>query len=452
MQGGRSINDGVLATGIAAPLALLGAADHPQRLELNDEVHARPPEALSTPARITFLALYTRWAEREAQHRHLAELVRQHGREPPPPEANHYSADLGPLRVKWERHTEFTRYMVIVPGCDAGAPFARPALSFLPADWVAALPGEVLVATHVALLHAGSEHLQIGEIAARLFAGNTLIGSHVGGGNGTALTDLRVHPDRFGRLLLLDRRLTRRQAGRMIQRLLEIDAYRILALLALPVARELAPTLAAQEQELAAITAVLAAAVESDEPLLLERLTRLEAAISKRAAENHYRFSAANAYYELVQQRIAELREERIEGLQTFGEFMQRRLAPAIHTCRTLAARQEALSTRAARVTQLLSTRVDITRERQNQAVLESMNRRAKLQLRLQETVEGLSVAAVTYYVVGLVGYAAKSLKAAALPVDPDITTGIAIPLVAVLVALGVRRTRRWIARREGDH
>ncbi len=442
------------AMGTSAPVAAstLGAADHPQRLELNDEVHARPPEPLTTPTRISFLALYTPWSERDAQYRHLAELVRRHDGEPPPANANHYATGLGALRVKWERHTEFTRYKFIAPGCDPRDPFGQPAISLLPADWVARLPGEVLVATNLALLQAGTEELDVGDLAARLFAGNTLIGSRVGGGNGTALTDLRVHPDRFGRVLLLDRRMTRRQAGRMVQRLVEIDAYRILALLALPVARELAPALAGHEQELAAITAALADAGEADEPLLLERLTRLEAAISKRAAENHYRFSAANAYYELVQRRIAELREERIEGIQTFGEFMQRRLAPAMHTCRALAARQEALSTRAARVTQLLSTRVDITRERQNQAVLESMNRRAKLQLRLQETVEGLSVAAVTYYVVGLIGYAAKSLKAADLPVEPDLTTGIAIPLVALLVALGVRRTRRWIARREGDH
>jgi len=93
-----------------------------------------------------------------------------------------------------------------------------------------------------------------------------------------------------------------------------------------------------------------------------------------------------------------------------------------------------------ARATQLLSTRVDITRERQNQAVLESMNRRAKLQLRLQETVEGLSVAAVTYYIVGLVGYAAKGLKAAGMHLNPELVMGVSIPLVAILVALGVRK------------
>jgi uncharacterized membrane-anchored protein len=87
--------------------------------------------------------------------------------------------------------------------------------------------------------------------------------------------------------------------------------------------------------------------------------------------------------------------------------------------------------------------------ERQNRQLLASMDRRARLQLRLQETVEGLSIAAITYYVVGLVGYAAKALKAAGTPVDAELASGIAIPIVAVLAALGVRYVRRTI--READ-
>ena len=146
--------------------------------------------------------------------------------------------------------------------------------------------------------------------------------------------------------------------------------------------------------------------------MLLDRLTRLEAEIERLAADTHFRFSAACAYYDLVLQRIAELREERIHGLQTFREFVERRLAPAMNTCRAVCgAPGEPGSQRMARATQLLSTRVDVTRERQNQAVLELMNRRAKMQLRLQQTVEGLSVVAITYYLSSLVGYLAKGLR-----------------------------------------
>ncbi len=153
----------------------------------------------------------------------------------------------------------------------------------------------------------------------------------------------------------------------------------------------------------------------ADEPALLDRLTRLEAEIENRQSETRFRFSASDAYYELVRQRIDELREQRIQGLQTFREFTERRLAPAMNTCRSAAARQESLSQRVARATRLLSTRVDLTRERQNQALLESMDRRASLQLRLQSTVEGLSVAAVTYYVVALIGHAAEALHEAGI-------------------------------------
>ena len=242
--------------------------------------------------------------------------------------------------------------------------------------------------------------------------------------------------------------MTPRQGGRLVQRILEIDTYRMMALLALPVARDLVPELAAYERELSQVTTVLETADESDEASLLDRLTRLEAHIESREAENHYRFGAAAAYHELVQRRIAELRESRIRGLQTFHDFTERRLAPAMNTCRAAASRQESLSQHIARANQLLATRVDITRERQNQALLESMNRRAKAQLKLQQTVEGLSVAAVTYYIVGLVGYLSKGIKSAGYEINPELVMAVSIPVVAILAGFGINRIRQAITRK----
>jgi uncharacterized membrane-anchored protein len=181
-----------------------------------------------------------------------------------------------------------------------------------------------------------------------------------------------------------------------VQALLEVDAYRLLALLAFPVARELSPVLNRNERELSEIANVLVNADPESEPVLLDRLTRLQADIERHEADNHYRFGAAEAYYTLVQRRTSQLREERVAALQTFQEFMERRLGPAMNTCAAISARLESLSQRVTRATQLLSTRIEITRERQNQQLLESMNRRAETQLRLQATVEGLSVAAVS--------------------------------------------------------
>ncbi len=421
--------------------------DHPQRIELNDEVHARPAEAMAAPMRISYLALLTDGAEAERLLAAVSALAQRRGVPPPVPGANHFSTDLGPYRLRWERHTEFSRIMVMVPGAGED-PFAEPALAAVPGEWVAGLPGRVVMAAHAALVPTAEERPDHEAVSARFFGGNVLVGAGVAGGAAVALTDVRIRPDGFTRFLLLNRAMTPWQAGRNVQRLLEIDTYRVMALLALPVARSLTPFLAERERELAAITAALVDAREADEARLLERLTRIAAGVENREAEHLYRFSASAAYYELVQRRIAELREVRIEGLQTLEEFNERRVAPAMNTCRTVQARLEALSARVAQATQLLSTRVEITREGQTQKVLEQMNRRAKLQLRLQQTVEGLSIAAITYYIVGLVDYAAKALAARGVPLDPVLVTGIAVPVVAGLGLLGVSALRRKVQRR----
>jgi uncharacterized membrane-anchored protein len=322
-------------------------------------------------------------------------------------------------------------------------PFADPAIAAVPADWLALLPGQVTVAAHAALLRGSEGRPDLDAIANRLFAGNPLVGAAVAGGAAVALTDFRIRSG-WSRLLVLDRDLTPRQAGRTLQRLLEIDAYRVMALLALPVARALVPFLTERERELTRITAAMVDAGESTEPDLLDGLTRLEAEIESRESASLYRFSAASAYYELVRRRIEELREQRIHGLQTFGEFTERRLAPAMNTCRAVADRQDSLSRRVARATQLLSTRVDVTRERQNQVLQESASRRAQMQLRLQTTVQGLSVVAITYYVVMLVGRAAEGLKSAGMSINVGLATAASIPVVAVIVGLGLH----WIIRR----
>lgn len=282
--------------------------------------------------------------------------------------------------------------------------------------------------------------------AARHFAGTEAVGADVLDGRGAAFTDFRIQPDGFSRILLLDRAMTPAQAGRTAQRLLEIETYRLLALLAFPVARSLTHFLHDRERELAEVTAILGPARPADEAPLLARLTALAAGIEAQEAAHLHRFGASVAYHDLVRRRIAELRERRIEGIATFEEFVERRLAPAMATCTAVTARHEALSRRVARATQLLSTRVELTREEQSLAILASMDRRARLQLRLQQTVEGLSVAAITYYVVGLIRQVADGIGTAQLGLRPGLVAAIAVPAVAVVVAWGLHRARRHVA------
>jgi uncharacterized membrane-anchored protein len=417
-------------------------ADHPDRRALADEVHARPYEALDTPERATCVAVQVDADDRERERAHLASLCERFGAAPPRAESIHFVVRLGTLRLKWERHSEFSSYTVFAPGKSA-RPFSEPASSLLPPGWLEAIPGRTLFAGHAKLIR-GADGPPDPVFLAEHFDGNVVVGGEIGDGAGVACTDFRIHADGYARFLVLDRSLTPRQAGRMLQRLFEIEAYRMMALLALPVARQQGPRIVAIERSLARLIEHIARADGADEALLGE-LTALAARVESALVASQYRFGASGAYYELVLARIAELRERRIPGMQTIDEFMTRRLGPAMATCTSMSRRLHDLSERVARASSLLSTRVEIARERQNQVLLGSMDRRARLQLRLQQTVEGLSVAAVTYYVVGLVGYAVKGLKAGGMHVDTDLASGAAIPVVAALVAFAVHRARRRI-------
>jgi uncharacterized membrane-anchored protein len=413
--------------------------DHPQRRALNDEVHARPPDNLQAPVRLSYLVLVGSGSRADDLDT-LAQLLEGTGAAKPAADANHYTADLGSHSVKWERHTEFCRYTFYASGVEK-KPFSEPAISLVPQNWLKNLKGQTIAAIHANVVK-GTRAPDPVKTADSYFNGNTIIGSTISGGAGRAYTDFRIHADGFGRLLVCDHHMTPRQAGRLVQRLFEVDTYRMMALLALPVARKLSPFLTEAETELQNIMNAMQAAGESEEPQLLDRLTRLEASVERQYTDHQYRFTAANAYYDLVQQRIEELREERIEGFQTIQEFNDRRFLPAIATCRAVSARLAAVSERIARASVLLSTRVSVSREKQNQSILQSMDRRANLQLRLQQTVEGLSVAAITYYIVGLVYYACKGLLPAGGRFTPETITALSIPIALTIVGLGLRRYR----------
>ncbi len=420
--------------------------NHPLRYLLSNEIHARPPQELSAPERLSYIAINYDSDVANASNAAIDDLARLcviWGVQTPTSEVTHFVAEHSNLRLKWERHTEFVTYTFSRNG-DFERPFENPVIALVNEEWLATLTGKLVVAIHLAVQENKVFIPDLQDVVHE-FGDNYLVGAKVAGGNGIVLTDLMIHADEFGRMLLMDIKLGKRQGGRTVQRLLDIETYRTMALLGLPVARATASMLRGAERELAEITSLMAQDSTHDEPALLLRLTRLAATVESEVAANSFRFGASRAYYDLTKRRIAELREERLTGVQTIEEFMDRRLAPAMATCSSAEKRLLDLSERVARASDLLRTRVDIEREQQNQALLASMNRRAQMQLRLQQTVEGLSIAAITYYVVGLVGYAAKALKETGVPLSVELVTGASIPFVALAMWLAVRRLRKHL-------
>ena len=431
-------------------------SDHPLRRDLADEVHARPPAVVPCPAVVSMLALTDTPAEPIVEA--LLALARSSGAQAPDtPRAAHAVFELPGLRVKWERHGEFSSLTLVAPVPDA-APEAWAGAAFpsafdrLPGDWLARLPGRVIAATDILVLPHGGEPPRPDAFAA-YFDPNALAGSSVLDGAAWLFTDFVVRPDRRSRWLALNVRMGGAQTARTVQRVIDIEVYRMMALLGFPLARSAFSELNRVEHELETITAATAAlhaeaatqATRDEERRLLDELSRVAADIERLTAATAFRYSASQAYWEIVRARVAELREQRLGDLRTLSGFLSRRLAPAMNSCAAAAKRQEALSARIERAGSLLRTRVDIAREEQNQQLLAAMDRRSKLQLRLQQTVEGLSVAAIAYYMVGLAAYLLKPLTTVWPGLKSEWITAALVPVVAFAVWRGVARIRRRV-------
>lgn len=437
--------------------------NHPQRVALAAEVHSRPFLHLKAPESLTHLAVYVRDQAADAsrhavfQHALLTDLCVHFGVTAPGVDAKHFYHDFGRFRLKWECHTEFATFTFAQhheSELTIDEAFIEAPLKHVPQQWLLALQGKIMVAAHVVLERVSKEDEENGGCISsmqRLFEGKLLSSSKVLQG-GEIWTDFLIQADGFSRFVVRDIDLRDMQGGRLAQRILEIETYRMMASLGLPHAQQAAPVLSAIESDLATLTATMVdmdhssgnpEQTQAEDERILRKITGLAARIEKMSLENSYRFSASQAYFRLVKARIEELRESRVEGVPTIGEFMDRRLAPAMDTCTSVARRQEALAERIAHTNDLLRTRVGIVQEQQNRQILESMNARAAQQLRLQQAVEGLSVAAISYYMVGLFGYAGKALKAAGVPINPDIATGVMVPVFAAGVWLGLRRLHK---------
>lgn len=420
---------------------------HLLRHELAEELHSRPQPELAAPCSVSFVLLLAGEAMADRVREAIRALCARYGA-PPPHHDRYHAVMLGGFGLRWEQHTEFytlTFTREVEPGT---APFAATAYDLVPKDWLGGIPGEMLTAAHVAVIPAPAP-LE-GDALGVWFEGHRVAASRVMtsrtlSGAGTVWSSMRPHGDGFVRYVVEARGLTPARAGRLVQRLLEIEAYRMMALLGLPVARANSLRLRGMEERLAVLVRELAEVRDhAGEQARLDELFALAAEAERMVAETAYRFGATAAYGQLVADRFKELRAERMDEFQPLHEFLERRFEPALRTCRSIADRQVALGARVARTADLARTRVFVELERQNQALLSSMDQRARLQLRLQETVEGLSVAAISYYLVGLLSYLLKGAKEVGLGAGgADLVTAVATPLVVAVIWLGMRRMRR---------
>ncbi|PTQ91024.1 DUF3422 family protein [Agitococcus lubricus] len=415
-----------------------------ERDRLFNELHTRPFPMLEEGARVSQLAILHRQETAEAEYRHIQQLCERYSVIPPAQGSSCYYQSFGGFELRWERHTEFSTYTFICRA-DKTEPFLRTALSLLPSAWLAELPGEIISGQHIEVLDM-PEQMSAPDALRHHFEGHRLISSWIGDRQARLWTAYRIHSDGFGRILIQNSDLNACQTGRLVRRLFELETYRMMVLLAFPMARGIAPEVAVMDKELASINQQINAIKGlEDERRLLGQLSTLAARIEQLIADSNFRFSAARAYYDLVISRLEDLREQEVAGLQTFNEFLRRRLTPAFRTCESVSEHLDDLSKRIDRASELLRTRVNLTLEAQNQDLLQSMNQRSKVQLQLQQAVEGLSVAAISYYLVGLIKYTVGSFADMGWLSHPELWVGMSVPVCVFLVWRGVHKLHERI-------
>jgi uncharacterized membrane-anchored protein len=350
--------------------------------------------------------------------------------------------------MKWEGHTEADSYTLLVSG-NAEPPFATTALEFLNTDMRQALLGSLFLGVHVEVMSCAPSPTEDQMQRVRSILGSSEVyGGTLSEAKGELWSSFRLDAEGFLRIVMMDCGLGEARVARHLQRILEVETYRMLAMLGLPAAREVMGTLGELEPALDEVMAQIAHR-DADPALerLLERITRIAARVEHVAAAHAYRFAAARAYNGIVDRRLAELAETQKGTAPRYTTFLLKTLMPAMRTCDAAERRTQELAQRVTRATQLLDSMVDMDQKKQNQAILESMAERANLQLRLQQSVEGFSIFAITYYAVGLLGYLLKSGKNLGLKLDPDLLTGLSAPVVLAIVWLSVRSVKRRLKR-----
>lgn len=419
--------------------------DHPLRYELVNELHARPFPALDVPCQAIYVAVKEPWdaanRDRAADRAHLHALLDRHGAPHPAPGATHHAVRLGRDELKWESHTEFVTYSTFTKGVP-DRPFDPQSAEVFPEDWLAAAPGVRVAAVMVRVEWMPADPAGVTQKLGDWFVPESLATAWVLDEAAIIAGDFQIDTAGQMRFAVFVRPGTGpRRIGRIVQRLCEIETYRAMSMLGLGRARELTGRLNALDPQMAALVAAMADDHKAAEATLHD-LLEISSELESLATRHSFRFGATGAYEAIVNQRIEVLRETRLEGRQTFGEFMRRRYDPAMRTVKSAERRLEQMSARAERAGELLSTRVDVERSAQNQSLLASMDRRADLALRLQHTVEGLSVVAISYYALNLASYLLAPLAEAMHWPKPMLMAGL-VPVILFLVWGMIRHIRK---------
>lgn len=407
---------------------------HLHRNALHNELHARPSMYFDAPAQVFHLAFLD---ENDAAGLIIRTLCDRHVAlaDPNLPQGEF---PVGDAHLKWERHTEFLTLTLVSPGTQT-SPW--PALPAVLAEVAEAHSALLINADQVCVESESSWRDSL-----EAYGFHDPVGSDLDEGKATVWSDLRLNGNGLNRMLVLNRQLDGRRLGRMVRRLLEIETYRLMASLTLPVARALGSELRQYEVELVTLSDDNTRTDAGDIRVLLKRITQLSARVTQTRARTRLRFSATQAYAQLVFERIAELHESRTGDCQQLGTFIAQRFRPTVRYCESTDQRLTRIGGAVAHLGNLLQARVQVDMEEQNSQILQSLSTRADTQIKIQKAVEGLSIIAISYYLFSLFKLLYQGILTLGVDWSPRTALLTSMPVAAIIIgtiAYRIRNARR---------
>lgn len=414
--------------------------NHPDRSMIMGEAHARPSLQFTHPSNIIHLAFR---CDKSIMQQMFGELNlngkstnagANQGSSEGPSQPRHRIERQGQAQIKIEGHSEFV-------SCMASAPtsLSEDALWGVIQNYVPLADVEIIVQLKIRILSNANAMVKSLGAGDRIYGG-TMVGEM------DVRTSYKLRENDSICFSINGKDSKPDELGRRVQRLIEMETYRTMCLLGLPLARNISAKLTQIQRELEALMAELNA-TDADDSETYEAIFATISQLSDESnilnAETRFRFAASRAYFDLVQQRLNSLQEQKFGDLQTISGFVRTRLIPAMATIDSTQKRLQTLTDDLSRALALLRTRIDLNLNKGNQAVLKSMDARHLQQLRISQAVEGLSAIAITYYSVGLLAYFYKALWSHFdLPFSSGIATGFSVPIVMFVVWIGLQRMK----------
>ena len=422
------------------------------RQSLSEELHARAFYDFDGAGRfIRFVYLVGN--DDSAVLNYVNDYLRSRALSPVQAAEKFYRIELDGFALRVERHTEFLTISFVEKGLKVQTGISKDAfreesLPHMPFAWARNAPAALF---HAIWVEVGgqpptkleqSDMLQV--LDSRAVASNNF-------SDAAAQVHFAFDIDSAGysRVVVFNKSIEAIRMGRIVQRIVEVETYRLLSLLGLATVKAYSTRLTDIEEVLNGLTNDLAKEIKKPDGQVQQLLTVLSsqaADVEDIYSRTSYRLSATKAYLGILTGRLERMQLTRLSGFQGVRGFLDRRMTPAMDSCTAFSERLASLSQRINRAGALLRTQTELVIQRQNRDLLQSMDQRAKHQLRLQQTVERLSIAAVTYYGVGLVGYIAVSLPIDQWGLSLSYIKAGAVPIIALAVWMAIRKVKETVA------